>query len=285
MTGGLIQLVTTGIQDSPIIGNPEITFFKTVYRQHTHFSIGQNERFLGSIEFGKSTTKIIEKNGDLLYNQYFKLEIPYFEIVKTTIQTQQTDLGYDIDQLDVEYGNSNCIVFYSVTSQSWYIVPENLFKLSAFEQVIFLIDSYELEPKLLPEYIKIASLGQYVNYYQIKDYQISSMINILRVNSNFFEQYWIDIISKSGDINMFNKLVTVISEYSSLFGKLKNRIFNLFYNRNFSARNVSFYNFIKYMEQSKSLEYIYKTETERYFEYINSFEKAIQNYQTINFFN
>ena len=30
MTGGLIQLITTGIQDSPIIGNPEITFFKKV---------------------------------------------------------------------------------------------------------------------------------------------------------------------------------------------------------------------------------------------------------------
>ena len=30
MGGGLIQLITTGIQDSPIIGNPEVTFFKTV---------------------------------------------------------------------------------------------------------------------------------------------------------------------------------------------------------------------------------------------------------------
>ena len=39
MGGGLIQLITTGIQDSPLIGNPEITFFKTVYKQHTLFSI------------------------------------------------------------------------------------------------------------------------------------------------------------------------------------------------------------------------------------------------------
>ena len=282
MTGGLIQLVTTGIQDSPIIGNPEITFFKTVYRQYTQFSICQNERFLGSMEFGKSSSKVIEKNGDLLYNQYFKLEIPYFEIVKMTTQTQQTDMGYDVNQLDIQYGNSNCVVFYSDTSKGWYIVPENLFKLSSFKQYVSFIDSYELEPKLLPEYIKTTSFGEYVNYYQIKDNELSSMISILRVNSNFFEQYWLDIISNSSDVNMFNRLVTVISEYRSLFGKLKNRMYYLFYNRNFSARNIDFYNFSKFFEQNKSLEYVYKTETERYFEYIDSFDQTIKNLNTFD---
>ena len=54
MPGGLIQLITTGIQDSPIIGNPEITFFKTVYRQHTMFSLCQNDRYVGNLNFGKN---------------------------------------------------------------------------------------------------------------------------------------------------------------------------------------------------------------------------------------
>ena len=84
MTGGLIQLVTTGIQDSPIIGNPEITFFKTIYRQHTNFSLCQHERNIGTIEFNKESSKIIERNGDLLYNQCFRIEIPYFDIIKKT---------------------------------------------------------------------------------------------------------------------------------------------------------------------------------------------------------
>ncbi len=82
MTGGLIQLVTTGIQDSPLIGNPEITFFKTVYRQHTNFSLCQHERNIGTINFSKESSKILEKNGDLLYNQSFRIEIPYFDILK-----------------------------------------------------------------------------------------------------------------------------------------------------------------------------------------------------------
>jgi hypothetical protein len=50
MTGGLIQLITVGIQDSPLIMKPEITFFKTVYKRHTLFSICQNERFIGNKE-------------------------------------------------------------------------------------------------------------------------------------------------------------------------------------------------------------------------------------------
>jgi hypothetical protein len=276
MPGGLIQLVTTGIQDSPIIGNPEITFFKTVYKQHTQFSICQNERYIGSMEFDKPLSYAIDKSGDLLYNQYLKLEIPYFEILKTTIQNQQIDLGYNINSLDVTYGNSNCIVFYSDTSKSWYIIPENLFKLSSFEQVIYLINSYKLEPNLLHEYIKVTNLGQYVNYYQVKENNISSIISILRVNSNFFEQYWLDLISKSTDINMFNKLVSITSEYDSLFGKFKNRIFNYFQYRYFYAKNIAYYDFSKLDETG----IYYKTETERYFEYINSFEQAINNLDT-----
>jgi hypothetical protein len=34
-------------------------------------------------KFGLKGSKKLETNGDLLYNQYFKLEIPYFELTKT----------------------------------------------------------------------------------------------------------------------------------------------------------------------------------------------------------
>jgi hypothetical protein len=37
--GGLIQLVAYGIQDLYITANPQITFFKVVYRRYTNFSI------------------------------------------------------------------------------------------------------------------------------------------------------------------------------------------------------------------------------------------------------
>ena len=39
MTGGLMQLVAYGAQDTYLTGNPQITFFKIVYRRHTNFSM------------------------------------------------------------------------------------------------------------------------------------------------------------------------------------------------------------------------------------------------------
>ncbi len=276
MTGGLIQLVTTGIQDSPIIGNPEITFFKTVYRQHTMFSLCQNERFIGNLDFNKESTKILEKNGDLLYNQYFKLEIPYFDIVKKSINTEVVDFGYNINELSVNYMNDNCLVF--LYNDSWYIVPENLYNLSSFDSIINQIDASLLVPELLPEYIKISNVGQYANYYQIKDNELSSVISILRVTSNFFEQFWIDYVSKTDDINMLNTLITIKSDYASLNKNLKYRILNLFFSRNFSKKNLNYYYFgFNTGQVDSSLTQVEKTETERYFEYLNSFDIAKNN--------
>ena len=39
MTGGLIQLVSSGKQDGYLTYNPQITFFRKVYRRHTIFGI------------------------------------------------------------------------------------------------------------------------------------------------------------------------------------------------------------------------------------------------------
>ena len=38
MGGGLMQLVAYGAQDIYLTGNPQITFFKVVYRRHTNLS-------------------------------------------------------------------------------------------------------------------------------------------------------------------------------------------------------------------------------------------------------
>ena len=39
MPGGLLQIASSGIQDIYLTKNPEITFFKKIYRRHTNFSI------------------------------------------------------------------------------------------------------------------------------------------------------------------------------------------------------------------------------------------------------
>ena len=51
MGGGLMQLVAYGAQDIYLTGNPQITFFKVVYRRHTNFSMEAIEQTLaGSVQ-------------------------------------------------------------------------------------------------------------------------------------------------------------------------------------------------------------------------------------------
>ena len=50
MGGGLMQLAAYGAQDIYLTGNPQITFFKIVYKRHTNFSIETVETpFIGTI--------------------------------------------------------------------------------------------------------------------------------------------------------------------------------------------------------------------------------------------
>lgn len=81
MTAGvLMQLAAAGEQDKYIIGNPELSHFKTSYKRHTNFSIGQiPQYFMESADFGKKATCLIEKKGDLLNDMILELELPELE--------------------------------------------------------------------------------------------------------------------------------------------------------------------------------------------------------------
>ena len=77
MGGGLMQLVAYGAQDVYLTGNPQITFFKVVYRRHTNFSVEAIEQtFNGSADFGRTVTATISRNGDLLSNTYLNATLP-----------------------------------------------------------------------------------------------------------------------------------------------------------------------------------------------------------------
>ena len=75
--GGLMQLVAYGAQDVYLTGNPQITFFKVVYRRHTNFAMESIENpFNGAPNFGKKVTCTIQRNGDLIYRMYLQATLP-----------------------------------------------------------------------------------------------------------------------------------------------------------------------------------------------------------------
>ena len=77
MGGGLMQLVAYGAQDIYLTGNPQITFFKVVYRRHTNFSMESvPQTFNGTVGYGNRVTCTISRNGDLINRMYLQVELP-----------------------------------------------------------------------------------------------------------------------------------------------------------------------------------------------------------------
>ena len=75
MGGGLMQLVAYGAQDVYLTGNPQITFFKVVYRRHTNFSMECiQQTWDGSNIADGRCVATISRNGDLVHKMYLQLE-------------------------------------------------------------------------------------------------------------------------------------------------------------------------------------------------------------------
>lgn len=77
MGGGLFQLVAYGVEDLVITHNPEVTYFKMVFKRHTNFtseSIPQN--FVGKVNFGRRVNSLLSKNGDLISGVHIQVTLP-----------------------------------------------------------------------------------------------------------------------------------------------------------------------------------------------------------------
>ena len=104
MAGGLLQIVSQGSQDLFLTGNPEITFFKTVYRRHTNFSIEAiNVNFDDETGFSKTSNLSIPKIGDLMFNTYIVMTIPEFQYTRTLDQTSINTLTDKVNKMQYNY--------------------------------------------------------------------------------------------------------------------------------------------------------------------------------------
>ena len=88
MGGGLLQLVAYGAQDVYLTGNPQITFFKVVYRRHTNFAVEAiQQTFNGTPGYGQTVTCQISRNGDLINRVYLQVKLPALNNVPTPAYT------------------------------------------------------------------------------------------------------------------------------------------------------------------------------------------------------
>ena len=71
MSGGIVQLVATGVQDEWLTGKPEISFFRSNYKRYTHYARSVERQTLqGQPAAGGISTIRLEKKGDLVSYMY-----------------------------------------------------------------------------------------------------------------------------------------------------------------------------------------------------------------------
>ena len=121
MGGGLMQLVAYGAQDIYLTGNPQITFFKVIYRRHTNFSMESIEQtFNGSADFGKKVTCTISRNGDLIHRVYLRTELPAVAAESTKKFRWLNWLGHIlIKNVEVEIGGQRIDKHYGDWLHIW----------------------------------------------------------------------------------------------------------------------------------------------------------------------
>lgn len=81
MTGGLLQLAKYGAQNAYLNGNPEMTYFKAVYKRHTNFSMEMIRIDFDGVQDLATTVNTqlrckIARNGDLINKIYFAITLP-----------------------------------------------------------------------------------------------------------------------------------------------------------------------------------------------------------------
>jgi hypothetical protein len=71
MSGGIAQLVAVGAQDAHLVGQPEISFFRSTYKRHTNFSQTVERQVIqGNVANDGMSTIRFERKGDLLNYVY-----------------------------------------------------------------------------------------------------------------------------------------------------------------------------------------------------------------------
>ena len=120
MGGGLMQLVAYGAQDIYLTGNPQITFFKVVYRRHTNFSMEEIAQTASGTEaLDSEATYTISRNGDLVHKMYVQYTQP------SNVDNSAGSFGHSIlKEIECEIGGQKIDKHYGHWLEVWSNLTE-----------------------------------------------------------------------------------------------------------------------------------------------------------------
>jgi len=145
MAGGLLQLVAYGAQDIYISGNPQITFWKILYKRHTNFAMESIEvTFNGQADFNKRVTAVINRNADLMFRTYVQVVLPQIDIGRNSAALGDIDafrwvsyIGHRlINQVELEIGGQRIDRQYGDWMQIWTQLSTDAGHITALDSLV-----------------------------------------------------------------------------------------------------------------------------------------------------
>ena len=123
MGGALLELVAKGGQDVYMICNPQMSFFKKVYKRHTNFALEFQKYFFNSdMDFGSETTYAIPRKADLIKNIFLQFELPNLVSTDGKKCSYVNYIGYSlIEYVEIYIGTT---LVERLTGEKMYIYNE-----------------------------------------------------------------------------------------------------------------------------------------------------------------
>jgi hypothetical protein len=134
-----MQLVSYGAQDIYISGNPQITFWKVLYKRHTNFAMESIEvTFNGQADFGRRVTAVISRNADLMYRTYIQVTLPQISLIGPNDRFRWLNyVGHRlINTVEIEIGGSRIDKQYGDWMQIWTQLTQPLGTQVSFDDMV-----------------------------------------------------------------------------------------------------------------------------------------------------
>jgi len=125
MGGGLLQLVAYGAQDAYLSGNPQITFWKGLFKRHTNFAMEPfRVNLTGQANWGVKHSAILGRHADLLYSTYIEVVL-----APGTYNCDQGRLGYNlVKYVELDIGGQLIDRLYGEWMYLWMILSHDYAK-------------------------------------------------------------------------------------------------------------------------------------------------------------
>ena len=142
--GGLLQLVAMGKQDIFLTGNPQLTWFKMVYRRYTNFAVESQAMFFdGDPDFGKRLSCLVPRRGDLLGPMVLEVTLPALTLTDGTPVSYVNAIGHAlINEITLEIGEQEIDTQTGEWMELWSNMTTTSQQRNGFNDMIGKVDDY-----------------------------------------------------------------------------------------------------------------------------------------------